>query len=121
MPAPEAVNPRVGALANGLDAVPDSRSRAGSRTPRAKTRTPRPATPKDDGNASAPVGTATSGGGANDRQLNVTDALGYLDNVKLVFQDKPDVYNHFLDIMKDFKSQLFVFLSIHAWFASNAL
>ncbi|KAJ2917816.1 hypothetical protein MD484_g2589, partial [Candolleomyces efflorescens] len=40
-----------------------------------------------------------------DRPLNVTDALGYLDAVKNQFQQKPDVYNQFLDIMKDFKSQ----------------
>ncbi|KXN88887.1 Paired amphipathic helix protein pst1 [Leucoagaricus sp. SymC.cos] len=39
------------------------------------------------------------------RPLNVTDALGYLDAVKVQFHDKPDVYNQFLDIMKDFKSQ----------------
>ncbi|KAG2039287.1 hypothetical protein BDR03DRAFT_933269 [Suillus americanus] len=41
-----------------------------------------------------------------DRPLNVTDALGYLDAVKVQFHDQPDVYNHFLDIMKDFKSGL---------------
>lgn len=40
------------------------------------------------------------------RQLDVTDALGYLDLVKAQFQDQSDVYNRFLDIMKDFKSQL---------------
>jgi histone deacetylase complex regulatory component SIN3 len=40
-----------------------------------------------------------------ERQLNVTDALSYLDAVKIQFADRPDVYNHFLDIMKDFKSQ----------------
>jgi len=40
------------------------------------------------------------------RPLNVTDALSYLDAVKNQFQDKPDVYNQFLDIMKDFKSQV---------------
>ncbi|CAE6462494.1 unnamed protein product [Rhizoctonia solani] len=39
------------------------------------------------------------------RPLNVKDALSYLEMVKVKFQDKPDVYNHFLDIMKDFKSQ----------------
>lgn len=33
------------------------------------------------------------------------DALSYLDQVKYQFQDQPDVYNKFLDIMKDFKSQ----------------
>ncbi|KAH9005601.1 paired amphipathic helix [Lactarius hatsudake] len=41
-----------------------------------------------------------------DRQLNVTDALSYLDAVKIQFHDRPDVYNVFLDIMKDFKSQV---------------
>lgn len=39
------------------------------------------------------------------RPLNVRDALSYLDQVKLRFQDNPEVYNHFLDTMKDFKSQ----------------
>ncbi|EIE76470.1 hypothetical protein RO3G_01174 [Rhizopus delemar RA 99-880] len=39
------------------------------------------------------------------RPLNVRDALTYLDQVKIRFSDKPDVYNQFLDIMKDFKSQ----------------
>ncbi|KAH7882268.1 hypothetical protein F5I97DRAFT_1816924 [Phlebopus sp. FC_14] len=43
---------------------------------------------------------------AVDRPLNVTDALSYLDAVKMQFHEQPDVYNHFLDIMKDFKSQL---------------
>ena len=35
----------------------------------------------------------------------VQDALTYLDQVKVQFHDQPDVYNRFLDIMKDFKSQ----------------
>ncbi|ORY91047.1 hypothetical protein BCR43DRAFT_463715 [Syncephalastrum racemosum] len=39
------------------------------------------------------------------RPLNVRDALTYLDQVKVRFQAQSDVYNHFLDIMKDFKSQ----------------
>ena len=47
-------------------------------------------------------------GQPQERQLNVTDALSYLDAVKVQFQDQPDVYNQFLDIMKDFKSQLYV-------------
>lgn len=33
------------------------------------------------------------------------DALSYLDQVKVRFHEQPDVYNRFLDIMKDFKSQ----------------
>ncbi|KAJ3014687.1 Transcriptional regulatory protein sin3 [Thoreauomyces humboldtii] len=39
------------------------------------------------------------------RPLNVKDALSYLDQVKIRFNDQPEVYNRFLDIMKDFKSQ----------------
>lgn len=31
------------------------------------------------------------------------DALGYLEKVKNRFVAQPTVYNHFLDIMKDFK------------------
>ena len=42
------------------------------------------------------------------RPLNVNDALTYLDQVKNQFQNEPDVYNQFLDIMKDFKSQKYV-------------
>ena len=38
------------------------------------------------------------------------DALTYLDQVKVQFHDQPDVYNRFLDIMKDFKSQAYVSL-----------
>jgi len=45
---------------------------------------------------------ASVGGG---RPLNVTDALSYLDAVKNKFNDQPDVYNHFLDIMKEFKNE----------------
>jgi len=39
------------------------------------------------------------------RQLGVDDALAYLDKVKRQFNDKIDVYNRFLDIMKNFKAQ----------------
>ena len=38
-------------------------------------------------------------------RLKVEDALSYLDQVKLQFARQPDVYNQFLDIMKEFKSQ----------------
>lgn len=41
-----------------------------------------------------------------DRPLNVTDALSYLDAVKIQFHNQPDVYNQFLDIMKEFKNEL---------------
>lgn len=57
----------------------------------------------------APIPVQAAAAAAVERPLNVTDALSYLDAVKMQFQDQPDVYNHFLDIMKDFKSQLQVF------------
>lgn len=37
--------------------------------------------------------------------FQVEDALSYLDQVKLQFGSQPQVYNDFLDIMKEFKSQ----------------
>jgi histone deacetylase complex regulatory component SIN3 len=40
------------------------------------------------------------------RPLNVKDALSYLDKVKAKFSSQTEVYNQFLDIMKDFKSQM---------------
>ncbi|RDB29628.1 Paired amphipathic helix protein pst1 [Hypsizygus marmoreus] len=67
----------------------------GMKTP--KSSTPRPAT------GDSPAGVQKS---PEVRALNVTDALSYLDAVKVQFQDKPEVYNRFLDIMKDFKSQV---------------
>jgi paired amphipathic helix protein Sin3a len=39
------------------------------------------------------------------RPLNVKDALTYLDKVKAKFSSQSNVYNQFLDIMKDFKTQ----------------
>ncbi|CCF55947.1 hypothetical protein KAFR_0A05120 [Kazachstania africana CBS 2517] len=42
---------------------------------------------------------------ASYRPLNVKDALSYLEQVKQQFNSRPDIYNQFLDIMKDFKSQ----------------
>ena len=61
----------------------------------------RRASPIEDQNASQP----------HDRPLNVTDALTYLDEVKIQFKDQPDVYNQFLDIMKEFKNEQCVFYS----------
>jgi hypothetical protein len=55
------------------------------------------------------------------RPLNVTDALGYLDAVKNQFQDSPDVYNRFLDIMKDFKSQVYVIVCGFPFLVSSSL
>ena len=65
-----------------------------------------PAAEKQDKVETAPPPAMESANGSTDRQLNVTDALSYLDAVKVQFHDRPDVYNVFLDIMKEFKSQV---------------
>ncbi|KAJ5085270.1 hypothetical protein N7532_010041 [Penicillium argentinense] len=57
-------------------------------------------------NASDPIGpAATLAEPSANSGFVVQDALSYLDQVKVRFVDQPDVYNRFLDIMKDFKSQ----------------
>ena len=43
--------------------------------------------------------------GSAARELNVTDALTYLDLAKNRFQERPEVYNQFLDVMKKFKGR----------------
>lgn len=53
----------------------------------------------------APGGHQIPGGITQGQQPILNDALTYLDQVKVQFHDQPDVYNRFLDIMKDFKSQ----------------
>jgi histone deacetylase complex regulatory component SIN3 len=39
--------------------------------------------------------------------LNVSDALSYLDAVKRQFGDRPDTYDMFLGILKDFKDHVY--------------
>ena len=56
-------------------------------------------------NAAAPPQTNGVNPLNQQQQPILNDALSYLDQVKVRFQDQPDVYNQFLDIMKDFKSQ----------------
>lgn len=46
-----------------------------------------------------------AGGGGGMKELRVEDALLYLDDVKREFGDRPRIYNEFLSIMKNFKSQ----------------
>lgn len=56
--------------------------------------------------SSAAVPAATAGQQQQQFQrLKVEDALSYLDQVKYKFGNQPQVYNDFLDIMKEFKSQ----------------
>ncbi|KAI0048887.1 hypothetical protein FA95DRAFT_1516785 [Auriscalpium vulgare] len=64
-----------------------------------------PANAEYSGGAETLQAMADGQGPPGERQLNVTDALSYLDAVKSQFHERPDVYNSFLDIMKDFKHQ----------------
>ncbi|XP_035251360.1 SIN3 transcription regulator family member Aa isoform X1 [Anguilla anguilla] len=52
-----------------------------------------------------PAPSAPAQGQQQFQRLKVEDALSYLDQVKLQFGSQPQVYNDFLDIMKEFKSQ----------------
>ena len=63
---------------------------------------PGPAAPPMHAPAEAPM----AGGAAPPyRQLKAEDALAYLDQVKTKFATEPEIYNQFLDIMKEFKAQ----------------
>jgi len=55
------------------------------------------------GNSTPPQGQSSGGASAAPR-LKVEDALSYLDQVKYQYADQPQIYNNFLDIMKEFKS-----------------
>lgn len=70
------------------------------------TTTTAPSAPSAAAAAAAASAAAVAANGY--RPLNVKDALTYLDQVKVKFADQPEVYNRFLDIMKEFKSQAYV-------------
>lgn len=53
----------------------------------------------------APCSSGKPAPGAGQQRLTTNDALGYLRDVKERFKDQRQVYDKFLDIMKDFKSQ----------------
>lgn len=56
------------------------------------------------GNTTPPQGQSAGGAGSAAPRLKVEDALSYLDQVKYQYSDQPQIYNNFLDIMKEFKS-----------------
>ncbi|KAG9331276.1 hypothetical protein JZ751_019543 [Albula glossodonta] len=61
--------------------------------------------PASQPHAAGPAPGPTPPQGQQFQRLKVEDALSYLDQVKLQFGSQPQVYNDFLDIMKEFKSQ----------------
>ena len=53
------------------------------------------------------------------RQLNVADALIYLDLVENRFRERPEVYKQFLDIMKEYKGQTYVICCLQNFLAAK--
>lgn len=53
---------------------------------------------------------ASTSESTSERVLNVNDAMTYLDAIKKQFAGNQDVYNEFLNIMKDFKIQRYVIM-----------
>ena len=55
----------------------------------------------------APAKAPMAGGAAPPYRQNekLEDVLAYLDRVKLKFEDAPEIYNQFLDIIKKFHAQ----------------
>eukprot|EP00951_Prasinocladus_malaysianus_P022860 scaffold192840_cov47-Prasinocladus_malaysianus.AAC.1 len=49
---------------------------------------------------------AAVGPSKDGHNLTTTDALSYLKEVKIRFTDRKEVYNQFLDVMKEFKAQV---------------
>lgn len=48
-------------------------------------------------------------GGGSAQKLTTNDALAYLKAVKDKFQDKREKYDEFLEVMKDFKAQRYIY------------
>jgi len=65
-----------------------------------------PSTERQNNVEAAPQPASENLNGSSGRQVNITDALSYLDVVKAHFHDRPHVYYAFLDIMKDFRNQV---------------
>ncbi|KAJ4296291.1 Transcriptional regulatory protein sin3 [Kalmusia sp. IMI 367209] len=76
----------------------------GDTTPRMQHAVQPPAQPSMLMPFTGPPGAAAAMAMGQGQQPILNDALSYLDQVKVQFADHPDVYNRFLDIMKDFKS-----------------
>ncbi|KZW00593.1 hypothetical protein EXIGLDRAFT_639357 [Exidia glandulosa HHB12029] len=92
-PAPDGVSPQ-----------PRQGSR-GRTTPKSERPSTRPRGSGGNTSNPSPAAQAPPADDPNARQLNVADALTYLDAVKARFSEAPEVYNMFLDIMKEFKTE----------------
>ncbi|CDF33229.1 unnamed protein product [Chondrus crispus] len=71
----------------------------------AQTEQDKPAQARNGNRQPLPALPAEPQDGLERRPLKVEDALAYLEKVKTQFKEQVDVYNQFLDIMKEFKAQ----------------
>lgn len=46
----------------------------------------------------------TSTGSTSTQSMQLNDAFAYLDRVRAEFADQPEIYNKFLQVMREFKS-----------------
>ena len=65
----------------------------------------RPGAPPGAAPAAAAGAAGAAGAAAAQQRLTTNDALTYLRDVKNKFADRKDVYDTFLEIMKEFKAQ----------------
>lgn len=58
--------------------------------------------------ASTPVSTTSNissvASGSTTQSMQLNDAFAYLDRVRAEFADQPEIYNKFLQVMREFKS-----------------
>lgn len=59
-------------------------------------------------NSTTPVSSASnvssSGSTSTTQSMQLNDAFAYLDRVRAEFADQPEIYNKFLQVMREFKS-----------------
>lgn len=59
-------------------------------------------------NSTAPLSTisnvSSSGSASTTQSMQLNDAFAYLDRVRAEFADQPEIYNKFLQVMREFKS-----------------
>ncbi|RPD56441.1 hypothetical protein L227DRAFT_258989 [Lentinus tigrinus ALCF2SS1-6] len=94
----------------------DSRVASSSRTdtPLEASQPPLPAEPHATAAYSYyPTGVSAQQLDSPARAINFSNALNYLDSVKAQFSQQPEVYNKFLDIMKDANNSRRVLLIVY--------
>ncbi|KZT44457.1 hypothetical protein SISSUDRAFT_19885 [Sistotremastrum suecicum HHB10207 ss-3] len=103
-PASPAIHPLTPPPTTGVAVTQANDAQAVHQVPTAR-QDEQPPPPAPDVAPSPRPNSAPMAPGEPGRQLDVSDALSYLDLVKIQFEQQPAVYNKFLDVMKDFKSE----------------